>query len=265
MSNQRDGQTPLLRVENISKYFGEVKAIDNVSFDFFEDEVLAIIGGNAAGKTTLIKVISGIYPPTSGRIYLHGKEVLLENPRDARDRGISTVHQKMEEILVSHHDVVTNVFMGEELEKPLFPSLLPWLRVLNHKRMENETINVIRRTKVNIDSVERPIASYSGGQRQAIAISKEIRRQPKLLILDEPTAALGVQETRQTLALIKQLGQQGVPIMIISHNMEEVLGVATRALVLRNGKKVGDLPIEKAEREKLVALMAGTGEYLEEK
>lgn len=248
----------MLRMEEISKSFGEVHALRDVDFSLYPCEIVGLVGGNGAGKSTLIKVLAGVFPPNKGRIYLEGEEVNFRSPRDAYERGIYTVHQKMEEILAPHHDVVANVFMGEELTKPLFGRFLPWFQVLAKKRMEEETEHILSRVGIKIGSVRRPIVSYSGGQRQAVALARGLRKKPKILILDEPTAALGVKEKFQILHLIKRLGkEEGIPIVIVNHNLEEVLEIVDRIVLLRNGQVVGECFPEKTTKEEIVRLIVG--------
>lgn len=239
-------------MEGISKSFGEVRALNDVYFTLYPREIVGLVGGNGAGKSTLIKILAGVFPPDKGKIYLDDREVVFRSPRDAYGQGIYTVHQKMEEILAPHHDVVANVFMGEELVKSLFGKFLPWFQVLAKKRMEEEAENALSRVGIKIDSVRRPVASYSGGQRQAVALARGLRKKPKILILDEPTAALGVKERFQILHLIKRLGkEEGIPIVIVNHNLEEVLEIVDRIAVLRNGQVVGECFPKRLQKKKL--------------
>ena len=245
---------PLLEIQNISKSFGEIKALSNVNLTLNCNEVLGLVGDNGAGKSTLIKILSGIYPSDSGKILIEGKQIKFKSPMDAKKLGISTVHQKMEEILAPNHDVTANIFMGEELTKPILGS---FLRVLDKTQMDREAEEVLSRVRINIDSVKRPIASYSGGQRQAVAISQAIYRIPKILILDEPCAALGISESLEILKLIKHLYQEDISIIFISHNLEQIFKVVDRIIVLRNGRKVGECEAEKTDMEKIVSLIVG--------
>jgi len=245
---------PLLEMQNISKSFGEVTALSNVNLTLNYNEILGLVGDNGAGKSTLIKILSGIYPPDSGRILIEGKEIKFKNPSDAKRFGIGTVHQKMEEILAPNHDVTANIFMGEELTKPILGS---FLRVLDKTQMDRKAEEILSMIRIDIDSVKRPIASYSGGQRQAVAVGKAINRIPKILILDEPCAALGVSESLEILRLIKHLRQEGISIIFISHNLEQIFIVVDRILVLRNGKKVGECITKKTNMEKVVSLIVG--------
>jgi ABC-type sugar transport system ATPase subunit len=245
---------PLLVMENVSKKFGEVTALSNVDLILNYNEVLGLVGDNGAGKSTLIKILSGIYAPDSARILIEGREVKFKCPRDAAKFGIGTLHQKMEEILAPNHDVTANIFMGEELTKPILGG---FLKVLDKTQMDVEAQEILSRIRIGIDSVKRPITSYSGGQRQAAAIGKAIRQAPKILILDEPTAALGVSESIEILRLIKHLRQQGISIIVISHNLEHIFGVVDRIVVLRNGRKVGECIAKETDMRKIVSLIVG--------
>lgn len=245
-------------MEGISKFFGEVRALENVNFTLNYQEIVGLVGGNGAGKSTLIKIISGVFPPDKGKIYFEGKEVSFKSPKDASNCGIYTVHQKMEEILAPHHDVTTNIFMGEELTRPLLGPVLPFVKVLAKREMEKEAERVLSRIGIQVDSVRRPIVSYSGGQRQAVALARALRKRPKILLLDEPTAALGVKEKFQVLKLIRRLGkEEGIPIIVVSHNLEEVFEIVDRIVVLRNGQVVGECTPSQATKEQVVQMIVG--------
>lgn len=253
MSKENYPSDALVEMKNISKRYGTVQALDSVDFTLNHQEILGLVGDNGAGKSTLIKILSGIFPPDRGQIFLDGEEVSFDSPLEARKQGIRTVHQKMEEVLAKHQDVKTNLFMGEEPTRRIGGIL----NVLDKNRMREESLKTLERTNIEIDSLDRPIAAYSGGQRQAVAIARAIRQNPKVLILDEPTSALGVSETEEILSLINRLGEQDISIIIISHDLEEVFGVVDRIYVLRNGIKAGDKKVEDCDREDIVSLMVG--------
>ncbi|MEM1672728.1 MAG: ATP-binding cassette domain-containing protein [Archaeoglobaceae archaeon] len=247
----------LLKLENVSKSFGEVRALQNVNLEIYNHEIVGLVGGNGAGKSTLIKIISGVLRPDKGKIYLDGKEITLSGPAQALKLGIYTVHQKMEEMLALHHSVAANIFMGEELEKPLIP-FMPWPKILDKRAMDKEALQLLKKLGLEMDSVRQPVVGCSGGQRQATALAKVLKRRPRLLLLDEPTAALGVKEKYQVLRLIKRVGrEEGISIIIVSHNLEEICEIVDRIIVLRNGTVVGECVPGVDVKERIVQLIVG--------
>jgi len=247
----------LLKLEHISKRFGEVRALKDVSMVVRNDEIVGLVGGNGAGKSTLIKIIAGLLRPDSGRIFFNGEEVTIENPRKAFELGIYTLHQRMEEMLAPHHSVSANIFLGNEITKPLF-NIFPWPRVLDKRKMDSYALQLLQSVSINIDSVKRPVISYSGGQRQAVALAGVIYRRPKLLLLDEPTAALGIKEKFHLLNLIKRIGkEEKISIILVSHNLEEIFEVVDRIIVLRNGEVVGECEACSASKEDVVSMIVG--------
>lgn len=224
---------PMISIRNLSKNFGGLVALDNVSLDIFPGEILAIVGDNGAGKSTLIKMISGVYQPTEGKIYLEGKEIENFSPAEIRELGIETIYQDLS--LAENLNVYFNIFMGREKKR----RFLGFLKVLDEQYMEKESEKVLSQLNISIPSLKRRIEVLSGGQRQCVAIARTIYWDAKLLIMDEPTAALGVEETANIYTLIRKLRADGIPIIIISHNMEEIYGLADRFAVLKNGKLVG--------------------------
>jgi D-xylose transport system ATP-binding protein len=250
MSTAAPGRTPLLELRGISKRFGAVQALTDVAFDVYAKEVVALVGDNGAGKSTLIKIISGIYPADEGTFLWEGKPVSIRTPNDSTALGIATVYQDL--ALCDNLDVVANLFLGRELARPGGP-----LGVMNEVEMETRAVEVLRRLSVKIPNVRIPIASLSGGQRQSVAVARSVMGENKVVFLDEPTAALGVAQTKEVLELVKRLREEGHGVVIISHNMVDVFEVADRICVLRLGRRVGTYEAGKVSREQLVGLMTG--------
>ncbi len=244
------GRTPLLELHGISKRFGAVQALEDVQFSVFAGEVVALVGDNGAGKSTLIKTISGIYRPDQGTIRWQGKPVTIATPNDSAALGIATVYQDL--ALCDNLDVVANLFLGRELATPGGV-----LGVMDEVTMERRAVEVLRRLSVKIPSVRIPIASLSGGQRQSVAVARSVMGDNKVVLLDEPTAALGVAQTHEVLELVKRLRTQGLGVVLISHNLANVFDVADRITVLRLGRYVGTYEAAATGREQLVAFMTG--------
>jgi D-xylose transport system ATP-binding protein len=223
---------PLLRIEGVSKRFGAVTALDAVSFDVMAGEVLALLGDNGAGKSTLIKIISGALEPSAGRLVLDGREVRFESPADAKAQGIETVYQDLS--LCMNVDTVANFFMGRELVRNVLG-----LGFLRERAMQDETERALRDIGTSIPSVRTTVEHLSGGQRQAIELCRFVHWGGRLVLLDEPFAALGVEQTRRGLALIERIKHQGVAIIVITHNVLHALQVADRIVVLHQGRVAG--------------------------
>jgi D-xylose transport system ATP-binding protein len=243
-------RSPLLELSGISKRFGAVDALTDVRFDVRPGEVVALVGDNGAGKSTLIKVISGIHRADSGVIRWQGKEVVLGSPNDAGALGIATVYQDL--ALCDNLDVVANLFLGRELTTRGGP-----LGVMDEVTMERRAVEVLRRLSVKIPSVRTEIAALSGGQRQSVAVARSVMGENKVVLLDEPTAALGVAQTAEVLELVKRLRSQGLGVVLISHNMTNVFEVADRITVLRLGRWVGTFDAKSVTHEQLVVYMTG--------
>jgi len=250
MSTAAQGRTPLLELRGVSKRFGAVQALTDVSFDVYPKEVVALVGDNGAGKSTLIKLISGIYPADEGTFLWEGRPVTIRTPNDSTALGIATVYQDL--ALCDNLDVVANLFLGRETARPRSP-----LGVMDEVEMETRAVAVLRRLSVKIPNVRIPIASLSGGQRQSVAVARSVMGDNKVVFLDEPTAALGVAQTKEVLELVKRLREEGHGVVIISHNMVDVFEVADRICVLRLGRRVGTYDARKVGREQLVGLMTG--------
>jgi D-xylose transport system ATP-binding protein len=244
---QPSGGEPRLRLRGISKSFGAVRALSNVDFEVYAGEVVGLVGDNGAGKSTLIKVISGVEPPDGGEIFVEGQKVSIPNPHAAAALGIETVYQDL--ALCDNLDVVANLFLGREE--------VSFLQSLNEVDMEKKGLQVLKSLEVKIPSVRATVAMLSGGQRQSIAVAKSILRQAKVVLLDEPTAALGVVQTRQVLHLIHRLREQGLAVVVISHNLADVFEVVDRVIVLRLGRRVGTFDIKTTTPEQVVAAITG--------
>jgi D-xylose transport system ATP-binding protein len=240
---------PLLELRGVSKHFGAVQALTDIQFDVHAHEVVALVGDNGAGKSTLIKLISGIYAADDGTFLWEGREVTIAGPGDSAALGIATVYQEL--ALCDHLDVVANLYLGREAG-----SAGPIGRI-DEVSMEKRSIDVLRRLSVKIPSVRIPIASLSGGQRQSVAVARSVLWDNKVVLLDEPTAALGVAQTHEVLELVKRLREEGQGVVIISHNLADVFEVADRITVLRLGRYVGTYDAKRVGREQLVALMTG--------
>jgi ABC-type sugar transport system ATPase subunit len=244
---------PVLSVRQAEKRFGAVHALNGVSLEAFRSEVLALLGDNGAGKSTLVKCISGVYALDAGEILLDGAAVPIHSPAAARLAGIETVYQDL--ALFDNLTASQNFYCGREIA---FPPWLPrGLRFLNGRTMNREAAAVLERLRVKLPNLDAPVALMSGGQRQAIAVARATVFARKVVILDEPTAALGVRESRKVLDLIAQLRSEGNAVILITHNMEHVVELADRAIVLRQGRKVGELKPDRANQKELVAMIVG--------
>ena len=247
LPEQPPGGEPRLRLRGISKSFGAVRALSKVDFEVYAGEVVGLVGDNGAGKSTLIKVISGVAPADEGEIFVEGQKVSIPNPQAATRLGIETVYQDL--ALCDNLDVVANLFLGHEE--------VSFLRSLDEVDMEKQGLQVLHSLEVKIPSVRSVVATLSGGQRQSVAVAKSILRQASVVLLDEPTAALGVVQTRQVLQLIRRLREQGLAVVVISHNLADVFEVVDRVIVLRLGKRVGTFDIKTSTPEQIVAAITG--------
>jgi len=241
----------LLEVKNLTKRFGGLVAVNNVSVGFKKGEVVGLLGDNGAGKSTLIKMISGVHNPDGGKIFFEGKEVKINSPMKALSIGIETLYQDL--ALAENLNVYSNIFLGREKLK----KILQFIKILDHDFMLDESKKVLDRLKIEIPSLRNKIKTLSGGQRQAVAISRSIYWNAKLLIMDEPTAALGVSEQKKVLDLVKKLKTQGIGIIIITHQLYDVFSVADRLVILRRGEKVGERITKKTTPDEIVSLMVG--------
>ncbi|GAA2771326.1 ATP-binding cassette domain-containing protein [Nonomuraea dietziae] len=237
---------PVLALERISKRFGAVQALTDVELEVDAGEVVALVGDNGAGKSTLIKVIAGVGPPDEGRIMWEGRQATIATPSDAQALGIATVYQDL--ALCDNLDVVGNLYLGNEMTT---------MGVLDEVAMEKRSRDLLETLSIKIPSVRIPVASLSGGQRQTVAISRSLLGDPKIVLLDEPTAALGVEQTAQVLDLVERLRGQGHGVILISHNMVDVKAVADRIAVLRLGRNNGVFDAKTTTQEEIISAITG--------
>ena len=241
---------PLLRVDNVSKRFGAVTALDGVTFDVFPGEAVALLGDNGAGKSTLIKILSGSLEPSGGRIEFDGEKVSLSSPTTAKALGIETVYQDLS--LCLNVDVVANFFMGRELVHKV-----AGIEFLREAAMQAETEKALNDIGTHIPSVRTDVEHLSGGQRQAIELCRFVHWGGRLVLLDEPFAALGVAQTRRGIELINRVKQQGVAVVVITHNVLHAFQVADRIIVLRHGRVTGERQVQSTSAEEIVDLITG--------
>jgi simple sugar transport system ATP-binding protein len=242
---------PLLEVRNLSKSFGPVQALNDLSMMVRAGEVVALAGDNGAGKTTLIKAISGVYQPSSGEIFLKGKPVTFSSPQEARDKGIETIYQDL--ALADNLTIGANIFLGREPMRRAF-GILP---VLDRAKMAAAAKSTMALLDFHVSRLDAPVSNFSGGQRQAVAIGRAVYWDAQILIMDEPTAALGVPEQRKVISLIHQLKLQGRGVIFISHNLQDIFAVADRIVVLRRGVQAGERRISDTTHDEVVKMMVG--------
>jgi D-xylose transport system ATP-binding protein len=243
-----NGQTqPLLETRGISKSFGAIQALQDVEFRVYPSELVGLVGDNGAGKSTLIKIISGVLHPDAGSILFEGQEVTIKSPDEAKSLGIETLYQDL--ALIDNLDVIANMFLGREQVTSLF---FGGIKILKGREMERRTADILEGLKVNLGSVREKVEVLSGGQRQAVAIGRAVGWGKKLVLLDEPTAALGVREAQQALKLIRRLKDQGVAVVAISHNLEHIFSLVDRVVVLRQGVIRGERLISGTEDKEII-------------
>lgn len=238
--------TPVLALRGVSKRFGAVQALTEVELEVHAGEVVALVGDNGAGKSTLVKTIAGVHPIDEGVIEWEGKPVSINKPHDAQGLGVATVYQDL--ALCDNLDVVGNLYLGRELLRH---------GVIDEVTMEKNSRELLSTLSIRIPSVRIPIASLSGGQRQVVAIARALIGDPKVVILDEPTAALGVEQTAQVLDLVERLRERNLGVILISHNMADVKAVADTVNVLRLGKNNGSFPVKDTSQETIIAAITG--------
>ena len=244
MSSETSG-TPLVEIKDLSIAFGGIKAVDQASVDLFPGEVVAILGHNGAGKSTLIKVLSGAYKRDGGQIFVNGEEADINNPRDAKQYGIETIYQTL--AVADNVDAAANLYLGREI--------LTSFGTLDDAAMEAEARKVMGRLNPNFQRFKEPVSKLSGGQRQSVAIARAILFNARILIMDEPTAALGPQETEQVSELIQQLKKEGIGIFLISHDIHDVFDLADRVAVMKNGQMVGTERVEDVTEDDILSMI----------
>ncbi|AXI43357.1 ATP-binding cassette domain-containing protein [Sulfitobacter sp. SK011] len=237
--------TPLVEMKNVSIAFGGVKAVDHVSIELHEGEVVGLLGHNGAGKSTLIKMLSGAYKMDSGEIWIEGKRATINSPRDSRNYNIETIYQTL--ALADNLDAASNLFLGRELTTPF--------GFVDDSRMEAETRKIMARLNPNFKKLKEPVSALSGGQRQSVAIARAVYFNAKILIMDEPTAALGVHETAMVAELIGELKKQGLGIFLISHDTREMMELCDRVSVMKNGQLVGTERVEDVTEDDILSMI----------
>jgi D-xylose transport system ATP-binding protein len=247
--------TPLLELRGVSKRFGAVRALDDVDFELRGGEVVGLVGDNGAGKSTLVKVMSGIQPPDAGEYLFEGERRRVATPGDAAGLGVATVYQDL--ALCDNLDVVANLFIGRE---ELSSGLGGAVRELDEAGMEQQAAKLLRTLTVTLPSLRAEVGMMSGGQRQSVAIARALLGEAKVVLLDEPTAALGVAQTQQVIDLIKRLRERGLGVVVISHNLEDVFAVADRIVVLRLGRRAAVHEAAQTTREEIVAAITSAGQ-----
>ena len=237
--------TPLLEMRNISIKFGGIKAVDDVSVHVMPGEVVGLLGHNGAGKSTLIKILAGAYAKDEGEIYVDGKKVEINNPRDARTHNIETIYQTL--ALSDNLDAASNLFLGREI--------VTKFGLVDDTKMESESRKIMKRLNPNFQRFSEPVRSLSGGQRQSVAIARAVYFNARILIMDEPTAALGVHETAMVADLIKELKQQGLGIFLISHDTREMMDLCDRVSVMKNGQLIGTERVEDVTEDDILSMI----------
>jgi D-xylose transport system ATP-binding protein len=237
--------TPLCEMRDMQKAFGGIRAVDHVTVNVYPGEVVGILGHNGAGKSVLMKMLSGAYQRDGGQIFVNGEEVQINNPRDARAYNIETIYQTL--ALADNLDAASNLFLGRELTTRL--------GFLDDQSMESETRKIMSRLNPNFRRYSTPVAGLSGGQRQSVAIARAVYFDAKILIMDEPTAALGVEETRMVAELIGELKRQGIGIFLIDHDIHQVKQLCDRASVMKNGRLVGTVNVDEVTEDDLLGMI----------
>lgn len=254
MEKNNEIKDSLIRMVNIKKNFGSVQALKGVNFEVYKNEIVGLIGDNAAGKSTLMKVLVGAHHMDGGDIFIENNKVSIDNPRTAKELGIGIIYQ--DSSLVGNAGVMENIFLGDEPSKAI---LGRWfIKVVDRKKMREESYRVLNVVKSTIKSLRTEVQFLSGGQQKTVAIGRSILRKHKLIIMDEPTAGLGVQEVSKLLDLIRRLKDQGTSVIYITHRLEDLFAVVDRVIVIRDGTNAGERKIEETSEDELIKLMVGT-------
>jgi simple sugar transport system ATP-binding protein len=243
---------PLVEMKNIFKTFGAVKALQNVNFEIMPAEIVGLVGDNAAGKSTLMKVLSGAYIADQGGIWMNGNKVHISNPVDSRKLGIEMLYQNF--ALAGNINIYQNIFLGRELTKNYLGGIF---KILNKKEMANRSVELISRLKIDIHQVNKRVKELSGGQQQSVAIARVIAFNARLIVMDEPTANLGIKEVGRLLDLIRRLKEQGISVIFISHRLDDIFSVGDRVIVLKRGKRVGMRYVKETTEKEVLRLIVG--------
>ena len=244
-------KNPLLATAGICKNFGAVKAVKKVDFELNPNEVVGLVGDNGAGKSTLMKVLSGVYLPDEGEIFFEGKKVSFSSPADSRNLGIEMIYQDL--ALCDNMDVAANIFLGKEITR----KFLGVLELVDERKMRKEASQTLETLHIKLGSPRVSVEDLSGGQRKAVAIARSIYWNAKVILMDEPTAALGVMEVNRVIELVRQLKKRGISVVFISHNLQEIFRAVDRVVVLRRGEKAGDKLIQDTSIDEVIKMMVG--------
>lgn len=245
-------EAPLVAMKNIHKTFGAVKALQNVDFEVMPAEIVGLVGDNAAGKSTLMKILSGAYIADRGEIWINGKKADISNPVDSRNLGIEMLYQNF--ALAGNINIYQNIFLGRELTRDYCWGVF---KILNKQEMATRSVDLISRLKIDVHQVTKRVKELSGGQQQSVAIARVIAFNARLIIMDEPTANLGIKEVGRLLDLIRRLKEQGIAVIVISHRLDDIFSVGDKVIVLKRGKRVGTRYIKETTEKEVLRLIVG--------
>ena len=243
---------PLIEMKDISKTFGAVKALQNVNFEVMSGEIVGLVGDNAAGKSTLMKILSGAYIADHGEIWINGKKASISNPVDSRNLGIEILYQNF--ALAGNINIYQNIFLGRELTKDYCWGIF---KILNKKEMATRSVDLISKLKIDVHQVNKRVKELSGGQQQSVAIARVIGFNARLIIMDEPTANLGIKEVGRLLDLIRRLREHGISVIVISHRLDDIFSVGDKVIVLKRGKRVGMRYVKETTEKEVLRLIVG--------